>query len=289
MTPVSPMTPAWTMTGFADEISPDLGEQVARLAELGIRHIELRSVQLTKILDLTDAELRRIRDALDAAGIALSCVGSDLGKIRITDPFAPHLERTRRAVEVARFFATPRIRVFSFFIPAGENPARHRDEVIARTRAMVEVARDGGATLLHENEKEIYGDVPGRVADLLAAVDSPSYRAVFDPANYVQCGVRPMDEAWPLVHRYTDYIHCKDARFPVDADDIGEVTPCGEGDGQWPELIAALKDCGYAGFLSLEPHLGRFDAYGALSGPESFTRAHAALQTLLARAGVETD
>lgn len=72
MTPVSPMTPAWTMTGFADEISPDLGEQVALLAELGIRHIELRSVQLTKILDLTDAELRRIRDALDAAGIALS-------------------------------------------------------------------------------------------------------------------------------------------------------------------------------------------------------------------------
>jgi len=223
------MTPAWTMTGFADEISPDLGEQVALLAELGIRHIELRSVQLTKILDLTDAELRRIRDALDAAGIALSCVGSDLGKIRITDPFAPHLERTRRAVEVARFFATPRIRVFSFFIPAGENPARHRDEVIARTRAMVEVARDGGATLLHENEKEIYGDVPGRVADLLAAVDSPSYRAVFDPANYVQCGVRPMDEAWPLVHRYTDYIHCKDARFPVDADDIGEVTPLRRG------------------------------------------------------------
>lgn len=277
----------WTLTGFADEISPDLDEQIVLLTALGVHHVELRSVEMTKVLDFPQERLEDIKSRLDAAGITLSSVGSDLGKILITDPFEEHLERTRRAVEVARFFGAPYIRVFSFFIPDGEDPAAYRDEVLRRTRAMVEAAEAGGVVLLHENEKDIYGDVPARVADLLSTIDSPSYRGILDPANYVQCGVRPMDEAWPLVKDYTDYIHCKDARRPTGPDDLGEVTPCGEGDGQWPELVRALKDSGYEGYFSLEPHLGDFDAYGALSGSRNWTRAHTALLALFASVGVE--
>ncbi|MCL3778281.1 MULTISPECIES: sugar phosphate isomerase/epimerase family protein [unclassified Actinomyces] len=277
----------WTLTGFADEISPDLDEQIALLSTLGVRHLELRSVEMTKVLDLSQDQLEQVKARLDAAGIALSSIGSDLGKILVTDPFEEHLERTRHAVEVARLLGAPYIRVFSFFIPEGEDPAQYRDEVLRRTRAMVEVAEGSGVVLLHENEKDIYGDVPSRVADLLSTIDSPSYRAAFDPANYVQCGVRPVDEAWPLVKDRTVYIHCKDAKFPTGADDLGEVTPCGEGDGQWPELVRVLKDSGYRGFFSLEPHLGDFDAYGALSGPEGWTRAHTALLSLFTAVGVE--
>lgn len=276
----------WTLSGFADEISPRLDEQVAVLADLGIRHVELRSVEMVKVLDMSDEGLAAVKARLDAAGIAVSSVGSDLGKISVEDPFAPHLERARRAVRVAQYLGAPYIRVFSFFIPQGQDPSRWREEVIARTRAMVQLAEGSGVVLLHENEKDIYGDVPSRVADLLTTIDSPLYRGILDPANYVQCGVRPVDEAWPLVREYTDYIHCKDARFPVDASDLGEVTPCGQGDGQWPALISALKEHGYEGFFSLEPHLGTFDAYGALSGPAGFTRAHEALRALMASAGV---
>lgn len=275
----------WTLSGFADEISPSLDEQIAHLTQLGIRHIELRTVDMVKVLDLSDDQLAEVKAKLDAAGIQVSSVGSDLGKILVTDPFEPHLERTRHAVKVAQYLGAPYIRVFSFFIPAGEDPATYRDEVIARTRAMVEAAEGSGVILLHENEKDIYGDVPSRVADLLTAVPSPTYQAIFDPANYVQCGVRPMDEAWDLVKDRTVYIHCKDARFSTGAGDIGEVTPCGEGDGQWDQLVAALDARGYEGFFSLEPHLGVFDAYGALSGPENFTRAHAALVRLIASVG----
>ena len=92
----------WTLTGFADEISPDVDEQIALLKTLGIRHIEFRSAWGTKVLDLTDEQLETAKQKLDAAGIALSSVGSDLGKIAITDPFEPHLARVRHGVDAQR-------------------------------------------------------------------------------------------------------------------------------------------------------------------------------------------
>lgn len=276
----------WTLSGFADEISRDLAEQIELLTTLGISHVEFRSAWGTKVLDLTPAQLDEARSMLDAAGIAVSSVGSDLGKILITDPFEAHLERARHGVEVAQFFGAPYIRMFSFFIPEGEDPTPYRDEVMARTRAMVELAEAGGVTLLHENEKDIYGDTPERVVELMTTIDSPRYRAIFDPANYVQCGVRPVDEAYPLVRPYTDYIHCKDASASVVVDGLNQVLPAGQGDGQFPELIAALQADGYEGFFSIEPHLGDFDAFGGLCGPELWTSAHTALTGLFREQGI---
>lgn len=125
---------AWTLTGFADEISRDLGEQIELLGELGVKHVEFRSAWGTKVLDLTAEQLQQAKTMLDAAGIGVSSVGSDLGKIQITDPFEAHLERARHGVEVAQFLGAPSIRMFSFFVPEGEDPAPYRDEVMARTR-----------------------------------------------------------------------------------------------------------------------------------------------------------
>jgi hypothetical protein len=34
----------WTLTGFADEISPELDQQLNTLADEALRHMELRSV-----------------------------------------------------------------------------------------------------------------------------------------------------------------------------------------------------------------------------------------------------
>ena len=277
----------WTLTGFADEVSHDLDEQIALLTTLGISHVEFRSAWGIKALDLTDDQLQAAKRKLDAAGIRLSSVGSDLGKIMITDPFEAHLERARHGVEVARIFGSPYIRMFSFFIPEGTDPGSYRDEVLARTRAMVELAEAGGVTLLHENEKDIYGDIPERVVDLVTSIESPNYRAILDPANYVQCGVRPFDEAYPVVRPYTDYVHCKDALAPTGPEDLGKVVPSGQGDGQFRELLAALRESGYDGFFSLEPHLAAFDAFGGLSGPDLWTTAYEALTGLFRELGIE--
>lgn len=271
----------FTITGFADEIAHDLDEQISLLSKLKINHVEFRSAWGTKVLDLSEEQLTEAKSKLDAAGISLSAVGSDLGKINITDPFEDHLERARHGVEVAQFFDTKYIRMFSFFIAEDENPDKYRDEVLSRTLAMVELAEAGGITLLHENEKGIYGDSPQRVKDLITSIDSPNYRAIYDAANYVQTGFQPFNEAWPIVKDYVDYVHIKDATIPDQENPIGIIKPAGQGDGQYPELLAALHAAGYNGFVSIEPHLGDFDEFGGLCGPELWSSAHDALTDIL--------
>lgn len=277
----------WTITGFADEISKDLDEQIELLNKLGIKFVEFRSAWGTKVLDLTQEQLEVAKSKLDAAGIQVSSVGSDLGKIFITDPFDAHLERTRHGVEVAKYFGAKYIRMFSFFMPEGEDPSQYRAEVMSRTKKMVELAEQGGVTLLHENEKDVYGDIPSRVLDLMTTINSDNYRAIIDPANFVQCGYKPVDEAWPILKNFINYIHCKDAFAPNNDEDLGEVVPSGQGHGQFPELIQELKSSNYQGFLSIEPHLGDFDAFGGLCGPDLWTTAHTALIKLLNEAEVQ--
>src|SRR5262245_28852819 len=125
----------WTLSGFADEISPDLELQCEVLDELGIRFIEFRSAWGTNILDLDDDQLDEAARILDNHGIRFSSVGSPIGKIGIHDDFDAHQERFGRALEVAKRFNAPYIRLFSFFIPEGEDPASHRDEVLRRMGA----------------------------------------------------------------------------------------------------------------------------------------------------------
>lgn len=276
----------WVLSGFADEAASDFGEQLALMTRLGLRYIELRSAWGVKVLDLDETQRDEAQRLLDAAGIGVSSIGSDLGKIAITDDFEPHLQRAAHAMYVARFFDTRFVRVFSFFLPPDADASVFRDEVLRRTRALVKLAEASGATLLHENEKHIYGDTPERVADLLATIDSPHYRGVFDPANYVQCGVRPFDEAYPLVREFTDYLHIKDASATRLVNGLNEVLPAGEGDGQVREIVRALAASGFEGFFSLEPHLGDFDAFGGRCGPELWTRAHTAFTDLLRSEGL---
>ncbi len=90
----------WTLSGFADEISPDLDEQCAVAKELGLRHIEVRSAWDVNILDLDDEQLRTMKETLARNEIGVSSIGSPIGKIFIDEDFPPHLERMRHAAEV---------------------------------------------------------------------------------------------------------------------------------------------------------------------------------------------
>jgi len=170
----------------------------------------------------------------------------------------------------------PRIRIFSFFIPEGEDAAQYRTAVMDRMQMLTALAEEAGVTLWHENEKDIYGDIATRCADIHTTIRSPNLRAAFDPANFIQVGVRPMDEAWPLLAEVSTHIHIKDA---VMADT--HVVPAGEGDGQVKELLQALVARGYRGYLTLEPHLKAAGPFGGFSGPDLFHTAVEALRKLL--------
>ena len=265
-----------TLSGFADEISADPAEQFAVLAAESITHLELRSAWSVNVADFSAAQLGWFRVSAAAAGVRVSAIGSPIGKIAIDAPFEPELERMRRVAEIADELGTRLVRVFSFYIPAGEPPERYRTQVIDRMGALARIAEERGLILAHENEKEIYGDVPERCADLIASVGSPALLATFDAANFVQCGVRPFTDAYPLLRPYLVYLQVKDARA---AD--GEVTPAGEGDGEMRETLLALRDSGFAGYMSLEPHLDLAGRQGGFSGPDKFRQAVQALKRLL--------
>lgn len=265
------------LSAFADEISPDLDEQIAVLKRENISFLDLRCVWHTNVLDLSDAQVAQIKRTLDAQGIGIAAIGSPVGKVPIDGPFAEHLRRFERAIELAHIFATPFIRVFSFYPPAsalsGANPALWRDEVLRRMRELTERARAAGIVLLHENEKDIYGDTIARCLDLLQNVEG--LQAVFDPANFIQCDQTPYPDAYEQLRPWLRYVHVKDAR----AD--GSVVAAGEGVSRWPELLARLHQDGYDGFFSLEPHLASAGKYQGFSGLDLFHTASQALQHML--------
>src|SRR6516162_7219704 len=127
----------FTLSAFADEISPDPQEQIDVLSRCGVRHIELRSILKTNVLDLTDLQVSEFKSLLDRHGFKLSAIGSPIGKVRIDEPFEPHLQRFQRAIDLAKRFGTPNIRVFSYYPAEGATEAewpKWRDEVLDRMR-----------------------------------------------------------------------------------------------------------------------------------------------------------
>lgn len=270
---------------FADEIDSSMERQITLLSELGIGWIEFRSGDGKGVADYTAEDAKQLKKRLDAAGIRISAMGSPIGKIDITDEFAPHLEKLAHIIELSDIWETSLIRCFSFFIPQDKDAAIYRDEVLRRTEQMVKMAAARGKVLLHENEKDIYGDIAPRCLDLMQNFYGDSYKATFDFANFVQCGQDTL-EAYEMLKDYVAYVHIKDARM-----DGGEVVPAGSGDGHVKEILTRLDAAGFAGFLSLEPHLADFAGLKALEKEvasrgrtdteHAFVTAYEALQKLL--------
>ncbi|HEY5224646.1 MAG TPA: sugar phosphate isomerase/epimerase family protein [Microbacteriaceae bacterium] len=273
----------WTLSGFADEIDPDPRIQLAVLQALGARHIEVRSAWGVNVVDLDDDQLEALRALLAEQQMAASAVASPIGKVDVALDADLEVQRLRRVIRVAHALGTPNIRIFSFFRGDGVPVESIRDDVLVRMRALADEAEREHVTLLHENEKGIYGDVPERVLDLVESVGSPALRLAWDSANFVQVGVAPFTHGYAMLRPYLDYLQVKDA---VAAS--GQVVPVGDGDGQLLETLTALRDDGYAGFASLEPHLARSFELGGYSGPTEFGRAARAFAGLLAELGVAT-
>ncbi|MEJ3651386.1 sugar phosphate isomerase/epimerase family protein [Actinomycetes bacterium KLBMP 9759] len=272
----------WTLSGFADEIAPDPNIQIAVLEALGIRHIEVRSAWGTNIVDLEPERVAELAGLLRSNGIGTSAIGSPIGKVASTVEVDSEVARLRRIIAAAHALDATYVRIFSFYPPEGTEPENARDDVLRLLSALAALAEQEGVVLLHENEKAIYGDTPERCLDLLEGVGSPALRAAWDAANFVQVGVaRPFTDGYAMLRPHLEYLQVKDARA---AD--GTVVPAGEGDGEVAATIAALRDDGYAGYASMEPHLADAHSMGGFSGPSAFGVATRAFTGLLDQAGV---
>lgn len=261
------------ISAFGDEVAHDLEDQIVALEMQDVHSIELRSAWGVNVVDLEPEQLERAARLLDAAGFTVSAIASPVGKSELDADLEAELARLRAACAAARRLGTSKVRVFSFFIP----DRRHddfRDEVLRRMSALAREASAQDLVLVHENESNIYGDDATRCRDLIESVGSPALQVAFDPANFVQVGVRPFDESWPLLEDHVVHFHVKDA---LAAD--GVVRPAGEGDGQLALLLGALDQKGYDGYLVIEPHL--VTLMPDTDAAKRFARAARALRGLL--------
>lgn len=271
---------------FADEASASIAGQIAAMRRNGLNGLEIRNVEGTNASDLPVERARELHARLDDAGLVTWSIGSPIGKIRVTDDFGAHRDRFLHTLEVADALKAKNIRLFSFY--PGENMEKEafRDAAFERLRALIDAAKGAPVLLCHENEKGIYGDTANRCAEIHAAF--PELRAVFDPANFIQCGQETLS-AWEMLKGSVHYLHIKDALAN------GQVVPAGRGIGNVPAILADFIARGGED-ATIEPHLKVFDGLNALerddarsavngylydSNDQAFDAACAALRKLL--------
>jgi 3-dehydroshikimate dehydratase len=275
------------LSAFADEVTTDFQGQIKFLARQKVGYIEPRFINKKNIMDLAKSELKDAKKMIQDYGLKVSAIGSPIGKVRLDEPFQPHLDRFKHAVELAQFLETPYIRMFSYYAPKGENIDEYRDQVMERMAAKVQIIENTSVVMVHENETDIYGHSAENCVDIAKTINSPKLRLVYDPGNFVwgQKITNNVESCWPLVKPYVVHIHIKD--WKLGSKDIGSIP--GEGDGQIKELLAELAAMKYDGCLTLEPHLKAGGQFGGDTGPELFSRAIDVVRELSDEVGLKLD
>lgn len=240
---------------FADEASESFDGQINALLDNQLKGIEIRGVDGVNISDISVEKAKEIRRKLDENNLIAWSIGSPIGKIELVDDMQPHIEKFKHTLEIGAILGAKNMRIFSFYIPKNTDPSDFRDEVFSRMNTLCKIADESGILLCHENEKGIYGDTPERCLELFK--NFPKLKGIFDPANFVQCGVDTI-KAWELLKGYTHYMHIKDSK--VD----GSIVPAGEGAGNIHIIAKEFIKMGGSNF-TMEPHLVEF---GGLAGLE---------------------
>ncbi len=248
---------------FADEASPNIDQQIVAMKRNNLKGLEIRGVDGQNIAVISLEKAREVRSKMDAAGLQVWTIGSPIGKVRIDeDNLEQELDKLRHIIEVSKILGAENIRLFSFFIPQGEDPYQYREEVLRRMKAFADVAEGSGINLCHENEKGIYGDNADRCLDIFQA--EPRLKGIFDPANFVQCDEDTL-RAWSTLKSHIKYLHIKDA-LPD-----GYVVPAGQGAGNLPMIVEEFMARG-GDAVTIEPHLAVFEGLAEIEQEDHATQ-----------------
>jgi predicted dehydrogenase/sugar phosphate isomerase/epimerase len=245
------------ISGFSDEISSDFDTQLQTVRDLGMNYISIRGVNEKNFSEYTLEEVQEyIKPKLDEYKIKVSSIGSPIGKVFIDDNegFEKQVELLEKICKASNILDCKYIRIFSFYMPKGKNPKDFKEEVIKKLKVFANIAQKYNVILLHENEKDIYGDTANRCLEIFEEVGSDYFKGIFDFANFVQC-MEDTKNCYELLKKHIIYYHIKDA-----VKEDKENVVCGSGQGKIEEILTDAIKNGYEGFLTLEPHLVIFDS-----------------------------
>ncbi|MFD1146202.1 sugar phosphate isomerase/epimerase family protein [Saccharothrix hoggarensis] len=240
--------PEPVLAGITDEAAPDLAGQLAVLAELGWSHVELRTVDGRAVAHLDDAEFAGLAKTLAAHDVRAVCLASRIGGWArpVNAPFEHDLAELDVLLRRCAELGTRYVRIMSY-PNAGLSERRWRDRVVARVSLLAERAGTAGVVLLHENCSGWAGTSAERALELLAAVDNPALRLLFDTGNGVAHGYDGHAMLREVVS-HVEHVHVKDA--------VGDrFVPPGAGHARVADCVELLRAHGYRGAWSLEPHV----------------------------------
>jgi L-ribulose-5-phosphate 3-epimerase len=259
----------FTLSVLTDEISQDFGracEVAAR--EFGLGHVELRAMHGKNIMNWDSKDVAEARGILENFKLRVSEMASPVFK---TDwpgapksPFSPKNpqfgadftyeqqdELLERAIELARAFNTPYVRIFDFWRLDDQQP--YREAIDERVRKAAVTAGKKGVTLTLENELACNTATGAEAARLLGAVGEKTLMLNWDPGNAAARGETAYPDGYAKLPKdRIGHVHCKDVAFT--ADRKSEWMPMGKGIIDWAGQFRALHRDGYRGALSLETH-----------------------------------
>src|SRR6478672_9721925 len=261
------MTQYFPIAAITDEFSPDIEKAAASMREIGMVAAELRMVFGKNIIDLSDDELRRARDIVEAQGLQVISIASPILKCVL--PNAPEVDSrfqqdmfasrhtiadqprlAARAFEIAKQTGARIIRVFSYWRTV--DPDQCFDRVVAALRDLAGQAARHDLIIGLENEHACNIATARETARLLAVLDHPNLKVVWDPANAYVSGENPFPDGYRLlpINRIA-HVHAKDCKLDGHKAIWGALGEC---DLDWKGQIQALVDDGYKGYISLETH-----------------------------------
>lgn len=261
------MTQTIPIGAITDEFSPDLDTALTAMASVGMTFVELRVISGRNIIDHTDEEVDRIRARVEQRGMRILSIASPVLKCVLPDS-PPLDERVQhdvfgssytfddqprlagRALEIAARAGAPIIRVFSYWRTV--EPDRCVEQIVAALRGLADQASERGLVIGLENEHACNAGTGAEAARILARLDHPSLKVIWDPANASILGETPYPDGYAtLPPERIVHVHAKDCHVTGHKPTWGAL---GEMGLDWKGQIAALRRDGYSGGISLETH-----------------------------------
>lgn len=267
---------------ITDEISEDLEPALDFLTAYSLGYCELREIWDENIMNLSQEELTRARGLIRKRGVRVSAIASPIFKYNLPEMPARENERRdtfrasftdqdtedllHRAFDLARFFATNKLRIFSYW--RVDDPEKAYPHVRDRLAKAAALAGKNKMLLVLENEHTCNVGSGKELGRILRDVHSPHLRGAWDPGNVTMLGETPFPNGYREVRGLFAHMHVKDARKDPQTGKPVWV-PVGDGMIDYRGQFKALREDKYAGTISLETHYRRPDGNRLESTRES--------------------
>jgi sugar phosphate isomerase/epimerase len=227
-----------------------LRRALAEAQRLGVAGVQLDAAGDLSPNKLSDTGRRELRNLLRAHNLELTALGCPLRRgLDAAEDQQPRIEHVRKVMGLS-FDLGPRLVV----VQAGQVPEDKDEPRATRMRESLEaLARHGDRTGTHL-ALETGLESGAALAAYLKRFDTGSLGANLDPANLLQHGFDPVEDARAL-HGLILHAHARDARSSS-ASRAAQEVPLGHGDVDWLALVEALEEIEYRGWLAVERESG---------------------------------